>query len=145
MCKMPNRILEKTQAFFNKVTFSKRQTKSLLKANDKPKLGKSSSLNVIDFLNFFSADKLSRCPRLRLEADIFNVSLVIFRHNGSLKQGLIITRGNTIQTTKLSKSARNQQTVHSNLATNKNIPYRNNAFNSEIQKYQILIETARKP
>ena len=112
----------------------------------KQKLGKSSSLYVIDFLNFFSADKLlSRYPRLRLEANIFNVSLVIFWYNGSLKQGLIITRGNTIQTTKLSKSARNQQTVDSNLATNKNIPYKNNAFNSEIQKYQVLIETARKP
>ena len=101
---------------------------------------------MIDFINFLSGDDLfSWWLRLRLETNIFNMSLVIFSHNGGLKWRRIIIRGNTWKTTHLSKSVRNQQTVHSNLATNKKIPYRNNPFNSEIQKhhyhYQVIISS----
>ena len=53
------------------------------------------------------------------------------------KWGRKITWGKTIQTVYISKSDKSQQTAHSNLPTNKNIPYINNVFKSKSKILQM--------
>ena len=53
------------------------------------------------------------------------------------KWGRKIRWGKTIQIVNLSKSDKIQQTAHSNLPTNKNMPYINNAFNSKSKILQM--------
>ena len=70
-------------------------------------------------------------------------SQYIFLFFQQFHRGRIIIWGNIRKTAHLSKSVSKQHIALSNLATNKNISYRNNAVNSKIQKhhhhYQVIL------